>query len=187
MRGALLCLASALGLACASGFTRDAGVDERDGSGGPPDSPPLYMDDPPDAPPVDAAPCTGGDAQIVGPDHRCYLLFTNAATWQGARAACQALSPSADLATPTTAEEDGLLRTLAGDRTIWFGLSDGSTEGAWTWVSGEAFAYSHWAAGEPNGGVGGVQDEDCVELRGALGGVWDDDPCSVAQPYFCER
>lgn len=35
---------------------------------------------------------------------------------------------------------------------IWLGASDFAEEGIWQWVTGEAFSFTDWHEGEPNGG-----------------------------------
>ncbi len=72
------------------------------------------------------------------------------------------------LATVTSLGEDEFLRTsfesvlqirdyprLIGDF-AWIGLTDQVTEGQFQWVTGEAYAYSHWASTEPNNS-GGIE------------------------------
>lgn len=85
-------------------------------------------------------------------------------TWEDAR--LDALSRGGDLATPTTAAEWSFLTSNAsalgvsgpGDSLLgWIGLFQSDPAGpdadSWTWVSGEAFGFTAWANGEPNGGA----------------------------------
>jgi streptogramin lyase len=59
------------------------------------------------------------------------------------------------LATVTSSAENAFLRSqfgasLSANRCEWIGLTDDGRIGEWTWVTGEPFSYSNWAAGEPN-------------------------------------
>src|SRR5262249_13112254 len=40
--------------------------------------------------------------------------------------------------------------SLPANGSAWIGLTDQGRAGNWTWMTGEPFAYSNWAAGEPN-------------------------------------
>ncbi len=93
------------------------------------------------------------------------VTCTNSITWDNARLA--AASTGWHLVTITSAEEDrfvaGLLSTQMTTlaENYWLGgyQPSGSSEplGGWSWVTGEAWSYAHWYAGEPNNGAGGTQ------------------------------
>lgn len=97
-------------------------------------------------------------------------------SWFDARdaaAASQFNGAFGHLATITSFGEDEFLRTtfegniqirdfphgLPGDF-VWIGLTDQDSEGQYTWITGEAFSYSHWASTEPNN----LGDEDFVHI-----------------------
>ena len=70
---------------------------------------------------------------------------------------------------------------------MWFGASDTSTEGYWTWDNGGRPmypGYANWLPNEPSN----TGDEDCASYRINLGSFgWNDSGCS-SQPYggICE-
>ena len=70
------------------------------------------------------------------------------------------------------------LRIDSGMRT--FGGNDVANEGQWQWITGEAWSYSNWWAGEPNDNGG---NEDCVAFSSNLnpghGHYWNDVPTDV--------
>ncbi|MEI7912396.1 MAG: cadherin-like beta sandwich domain-containing protein [Verrucomicrobiota bacterium] len=58
---------------------------------------------------------------------------------------------------------------------LWIGASDAATEGTWTWVNGESFAFSQWESGRPNTTAGNTLDY--AEVSGGNGsdiGMWYD-------------
>ena len=60
----------------------------------------------------------------------------------------------------------------------WIGATDAGVEGRWEWVTGEAFDYSRWAAGEPNGSTG----ENVAGLW--EGETWNDLPADFSSSHF---
>ena len=79
------------------------------------------------------------------------------ADWFGANAHAQTLSHNGmagHLVTLTSALENTWVVSNLSDITGWLGgfQPAGSTEpdGNWQWVTGEAWSYTNWAAGEPN-------------------------------------
>ena len=58
---------------------------------------------------------------------------------------------------------------------LWIGASDATTEGTWTWVNGDAFAFNQWEPGRPNATAGNTLDY--AEVSGGNGsdiGKWYD-------------
>jgi hypothetical protein len=53
-------------------------------------------------------------------------------------------------------------------------------QGTWKWTDGSAWDYSHWLAGEPNGGT----KENCLEVY--KDSKWSDAPCDVSKSYVCK-
>ncbi len=94
-----------------------------------------------------------------GNDH-WYAVYPVTTHWQGAKAAVEALvqdSLPGYLATITSAEENEFITTqvLAGTtQPMPFGIDQFylgcALSGTWSWLTGEAFAYSNWGTGEPN-------------------------------------
>lgn len=82
-----------------------------------------------------------------------YKAYYERISWHAAKKKCEDLG--GHLATITSAEENEfVLGILNPDRNIlyWLGGSDDETEGQWQWVTGEAFTFTLWNSGEPNGG-----------------------------------
>ena len=75
------------------------------------------------------------------------------------------LGGTAYLASLTSQDETDFIQSLSLD-VMWIGLNDLDLDGEWSWDSGEAFDYSDWAIGEPNGNVG---DEPVTVMN------WGDD------------
>jgi len=81
--------------------------------------------------------------------------------------------------------ENTFVHSTAGGGDRWIGLTDraGAAPGAmesaltadqttmgWAWVTGEAFTFQNWNAGEPNDSTG----EDAVHMRGVVEANWND-------------
>lgn len=145
-----------------------------------------------DASAVDAAPCTGGNAQAVdGPT--CYEAFLALPlAWTAAEDVCAARGGA--LVRVDDAVENALVAALVGANRAWIGATDAAAEGAFAWSDGAPLAFSNWRAGEPNNGNGAFE-EDCALVEGQNGGTWDDRPCDTDPAagvpgqyyYVCER
>ena len=74
-------------------------------------------------------------------------------SWSDAAAYCE--SKGGHLATLTSsAQNEAAYKAMtqkSGGACVYFGLSDDSAEGTWTWITGEPYSYSCWQQGEPNG------------------------------------
>ncbi|MFC1910427.1 Ig-like domain repeat protein [Chloroflexota bacterium] len=108
-----------------------------------------------------------------------YAVVDNgsAITWTASRDAAADLGPLVvggrtyfpHLATINSGGEQTFIEGLDGSDTwLWLGGTDAASEGAWTWITGEPFIYTHWAAGEPNQNTEG---EDYLEWNA---GAWND-------------
>jgi parallel beta-helix repeat protein len=62
---------------------------------------------------------------------------------------------------------------------VWLGASDEASEGNWQWITGEAWSYTDWAAGEPNGATG----ENCLDF-GDYSSKWNDESCARQLIYY---
>ncbi len=120
------------------------------------------------------------DAYLVDAD--VYTVCTTPMSWFEAEAACDARGYH--LATVhNAAQQQGLDDLIDGyGIDFWIGLHDQTTEGAFVWVAGGAFAYDHFRAGEPNDYNG---NEDCVEAEAGTG-LWDDQNCAAPEAFVCE-
>lgn len=144
-----------------------------------------------DAAPVEL-PCIMGDAQLVDPaDGTCYMLFSEAKTWQVAQGDCLALSGT--LAVLSQPEKQAVVQTLSENHPLdgpdlWLGATDVVVEGTFVWLDGEPMVYENWREGEPNDNGPGDAPENCVVIEGDTDlHEWDDRSCVVPSPYICER
>jgi hypothetical protein len=98
-----------------------------------------------------------------------YAFTEDYARWPDARAQAQAMG--GDLATITTAAENGFLTSSFAGRRFWLGgRRSQSNFSVFEWVTGEPWSYSSWAPGEPNtcNPCGEAQFVTCGN------GLWDD-------------
>lgn len=112
-----------------------------------------------------------------------YYLVTGEYTWEEANEYCK--EHEGYLATITSKEEQETVeKTLApADKlhVIWLGANDLNTSDEYEWLTGETFAYSQWAEGEPN-------NEDDVEHYLVMyevddKWVWNDAPNDIEKYY----
>lgn len=118
-----------------------------------------------------------------------YELVGTVLAWEDARAAAAVAiwqGVPGHLATLTSAGEDAFVRGLLTVDNAWLGgyqLANQATPSVgWNWITGEPWAYTNWASGEPNdSGVPpysttGVEDneENNLELFRPLDGNWND-------------
>lgn len=186
---------AAVAAGCGARVDVDPGDDTADDDGDDDDAPPGADARTADAvPPVDAAPCTGGNAQAED-GATCYEAFLALPIpWDQAQAVCAGRGGA--LAKIDDAAENQIVTILAGDIRVWIGGTDAVTEGTFVWTDGTLLAagYTNWRDGEPNNANGNFE-EDCTVLEGQNDGTWDDRPCApdpdagVAGEYFyvCER
>lgn len=122
--------------------------------------------------------CDQADQLHLLSTHHCYWLTEAVDSWDTVRAEC--VLAGADLATITsTAELVGVQQFVTID--AYLGASDRDTEGTFAWVTGEAWGFDNWAAGEPNDSGA----EDCVQWLPS--GQWNDFECDGQLPGLCER
>lgn len=80
------------------------------------------------------------------------LLPDESNTWENALGYCEGVNGY--LATITSQEENDFLFAYMkqeGYSSAYFGLSDSTNEGTWTWCNGEQSSYTNWHNNEPNG------------------------------------
>jgi len=89
------------------------------------------------------------------------------------------------LASPRSAAENEAVAQLvrAKNNDAFLSMNDISTEGKFTYPTGESLVYSNWASGEPNNNNAG-QPENCVQIYRE--GKWNDVPCSEPLLVICE-
>lgn len=84
-----------------------------------------------------------------------YMILNRRKDWLEARELCEGLG--GHLATITSEEEQTVITELmadSSDHNFWLGSY--SKDGAWIWITGEAFEYQSWAPGEPNAKESGM-------------------------------
>jgi len=99
-------------------------------------------------------------APIYWNGHMYEVILAQNISWTAARTAATALGPGWDLASITSQAEQDFIETLVVDDSsdtleeYWLGgWQNPDTyphDSNWHWVSGEAWSYTHWGAGEPN-------------------------------------
>jgi hypothetical protein len=165
------------GRVCESGFcvvSSNATVDAPGGT----DASPLPADADPAA--ILAAECTAKGYALASGPNGYYRLGVGSKQWLDAQADCAADVPGkSHLIVLSTLDEVTYLRSLALPR--WIGLSDRTTEGTFTTVTGENGDQRPFASGQPDNGGG---SEDCVQMKS--GGLLDDDQCGNSHPFVCE-
>lgn len=112
-----------------------------------------------------------------------YKFFDGGCTWSEADSACRNMG--GHLVTITSSSEQNFCQSLMGGicpKYCWIGAENGSS--GWGWITGEAWDYTYWESGQPNGSSGGTyglisyyQDQDEDELYS-----WDDQGDSGTSP-----
>ncbi|MCX6544430.1 MAG: lectin-like protein [Acidobacteria bacterium] len=103
-----------------------------------------------------AGPASATPVQWAGNGHYYNDFWqTNPGGWDAAVAAAAAsTSPTGDhgylVSITSRAELDFLVSQFGSVTNYMIGLTDRVTERTWLWQSGEPFAFSYWASGEPN-------------------------------------
>jgi cysteine-rich repeat protein len=110
----------------------------------------------------------------------CFTRHLELLTHAQARSACQA--EGGDLWTITAEDEgDVAITRMALGGNLWLGLV--INEGTSQWVTGEAFDFANFAAGEP-----GANPARCVALSAdGTDNAWQASTCSLKLPFVCER
>ncbi len=113
-------------------------------------------------------------------------------TWAQARA--DAHARGGELACfPTEDRWNRAMKTLGANALdpytgLWIGASDATTEGTWTWLNGETYAFTNWGTGRPSTVTGNTLD--FVEVSGGGGaeiGKWyDRSPTTTRDGYILE-
>ncbi len=123
-----------------------------------------------------------GQSQWSGNGHWYEFVSAPGITWTAADAAAQTsvfMGANGHLVTLTSPPENDWVAVniapASGD-SLWLGgIQDPSGQepgGAWTWVTGEAWAFTNWNAGEPNNS--GNEDWLTMNLSPPIHGTWND-------------
>jgi len=115
-----------------------------------------------------------------------YYIYSNVAnTWNEAKAYCEARG--GHLAVINNAKENSALFNYVRSKNYmeaYFGLSDASKEGTWTWATSEKVSYKNFASGEPNGGT--YENYGMFYAWAYPDGEWNDGDFKVTQNFICE-
>ena len=86
--------------------------------------------------------------------HTYSVVYSNSISWDDSRVAAQALGEGWDLASITSIEEQNFIVGQIGPgngQLYEFYIGGTYVNGAWTWSNGDAFGFSFFGNGEPNG------------------------------------
>ncbi|XDA89702.1 hypothetical protein R6Z07F_019305 [Ovis aries] len=121
------------------------------------------------------------DGQAVG--EKIFKMAGVVKSYSDAQQLCT--EAKGQLASPRSAAENEAVTQLARahKENAYLSMNDISTEGRFTYPTGEILVYSNWASGEPNNSNDG-QPEHCVEIYPE--GKWNDIPCSEQRLVICE-
>ncbi len=136
--------------------------------------------------------CAATSVSLAAGDHfatdpatgSCYVAFDDeVTTFAAAQTAC--VASGGRLVTITSDAEQAFVSAVQNPaQNPWIGATDAAVEGTFAWVTGEAFAYTHYEPGQPDNG-GGIIDEDCLQLSSTAApsgqaGTWNDAACDDA-------
>ena len=113
-----------------------------------------------------------------------YAFMQNEKNWDDAKAFCESFG--GHLVTISSADENKLVNQLSGDISAWIGMKSDADKNEW--VTGEEYAFSNWADGEPDHYIDEEKNpgiaQDSVHIF--EGGYWDDEFASFEKPFVCE-
>uniref|UniRef100_A0A3B4X0X5 Si:ch73-343l4.6 n=1 Tax=Seriola lalandi dorsalis TaxID=1841481 RepID=A0A3B4X0X5_SERLL len=113
-----------------------------------------------------------------------YFISSGQKSWEDSRQDCK--DRGADLIVVNSKEEQVFINSFK--RKFWIGLSNRDREGTWKWVDGSVLNSTGWSFGvEPRGRFAGVRDGCVSTLWYRQQNTWNDDDCSKAQQWICEK
>ncbi|GFN86604.1 C-type mannose receptor 2 [Plakobranchus ocellatus] len=122
----------------------------------------------------------------------CIKLYDDKRRWQDARTTCQQdggdLVRVHDDCMSKLIEEK--IKSRPTDDIFWIGLNDQNEEGKWKWLDDdEPVIYKNWAPGQPsNHQVSGhKKGQDCAEIGSHKKTQWNDQDCTKAHKFICEK
>ncbi|HVK84168.1 MAG TPA: Ig-like domain-containing protein [Kofleriaceae bacterium] len=129
----------------------------------------------------DATAFPGGNRFTVDPfTGHCYVAYDDTmTTYADAQTAC--VDAGGYLATITSAGEQTIVASLqAADQSPWIGAADdaNTTDTVFQWVTGETWAYTNFATGEPDNDEGLGAAADCLHLVDGEP-TWADTNCNL--------
>jgi len=104
-------------------------------------------------------------------------------SWNNASQACE--SYGGYLATILSVEELDFFNAFKSnpDANYWIGATDLQAEGTFAWSNGDAWNFSMFLPGEPNGGT----SENCLSVARAPMHVFIDLICGLERRFVCKR
>ncbi|NCC52667.1 MAG: hypothetical protein EOM20_15815, partial [Spartobacteria bacterium] len=111
------------------------------------------------------------------PPNNTYQLIESELSWQAAKN--DAAGRGGYLATITSSREwTNIINQLGSalvNKDAWIGATDEGDEGNWRWITGEAWSYAKWGAGQPNNANGNQHYGHAVCTSTIKGDwFWDD-------------
>lgn len=100
-----------------------------------------------------------------GNGHQYEIVLAPSTSWSDARTSALSMGSGWDLATITSMSEQNFITSLIGPATgslVEYYIGGVYTNGNWEWVTNEAFSFTYWGGGEPNGN----QSEPYIALDG---------------------
>ncbi len=112
-----------------------------------------------------------------------YILVSTPAGPATSQTNCLAMG--GNLASITSASVNSFISTSFAGKSadFWIGLKKTSTNGAFSWIDGQAVSFTKWATGQPN-----TANNNVAYINGASKGVvgtWTTYHASYTKPYLC--
>ncbi|XP_063436765.1 collectin-12-like [Mytilus trossulus] len=127
--------------------------------------------------------CPNGWEHFIGSCY--YFQFSSEKTWSAAKDDCH--RKGGFLVKIDSAVENWFLKTFIktySPSAVWIGAHDTNEESHFVWESDiSGLTYTDWYPDEPNDQHG----EDCVQMSKSYDYAWNDEQCSYAISYICER
>ena len=102
-----------------------------------------------------------------GNGHQYEIILAPSTSWSAARTSALSLGSGWDLATITSMDEQNFITSLIGpsqNTLVEYYIGGTYASGNWGWVTNEAFSFTYWGSGEPNGN----QSEPYIALDGRM-------------------
>lgn len=118
----------------------------------------------------------------VGNGHEYDVVFSSGIGWLDALIEAGSTNEGWDLATITSQDEQNFVASLIRNQGTEFWLGGFQTPennpvrtAGWTWVTGEAWSYTHWNAGEPNDNTGAASEQFLAMWASGGWDYWNDE------------
>ena len=115
-------------------------------------------------------------------NNHVYLFCDREVTWYAAKRLCEFMG--GHLVTIASEEENQFVHSLRGESRVWLGATHAS--GAWEWITGEAFSYDKWAAGEWNNATENDEGSENYAEQAYWDAAWNDLSGYVPRGFVCE-